>query len=99
MKITLDCKVSLAKNILIQELQGNSALVNLQTQEYFSQNEVATDMLWVLTESASIEVAYRLLLEEYEVNAQQLHQDLLGFIEQLSKYKIVEISESNKNHN
>ena len=51
-------------------------------------------MLWVLTESESIKAAHDTLLEEYEVDSQQLQQDLLNFVEKLVKHKLVEVTAS-----
>lgn len=92
MIITPSHKVTLAKEVLIQDLEGKSDLVYIPSQEYFSQNEVGTHMLWVLTESESILDAYNTLLEEYEVDAQQLRQDLLNHLQKLVKHKLVEVT-------
>ena len=92
MAIALNQKVTLAKEVLIQELQGKSALAHTQSQEYFNQNEVGTNMLWVLTESESIQAAYNTLKEEYEVDSEQLQRDLLNFIEKLVKHRLVEVT-------
>ncbi len=94
MTIALNQKVNLAKEVLVQELQGKSALAHTQSQEYFNQNEVGTHMLWVLTESESIQAAYNTLLEEYEVDSQQLQRDLLNYIEKLVKHRLVEVTNS-----
>jgi hypothetical protein len=91
MTIALNQKVSIAKDVLIQELEGKTGLVHTQTQEYFAQNEIGTHMLWVLTESESIQAAYETLLEEYDVEPQKLQQDLLTYIQKLLKHRLVEI--------
>jgi thymidine kinase len=91
MAIALNQKVNLAKEVLIQDLQGKSTLVHIHSQECFFQNEVGIRMLWVLAESESIQAAYNTLLEEYEVEPQQLQQDLLNYIEKLEKYKLIEV--------
>jgi|GEM_PF-7116812 len=94
MTAALNQKVNLAKEVLIQDLQGKSTLVHIHSQECFSQNEVGTHILWVLTESESIKAAHDTLLEEYEVDSQQLQQDLLNFVEKLVKHKLVEVTAS-----
>ncbi len=94
LQIVLNQKVSLSTNVLTQDLAGESVLLNLQTEEYFSQNEVGTKMLLALTESDSIQTAYETLLKEYEVEPEKLKQDLLKFIEKLVKAGIVEITDA-----
>ncbi|MBD2512217.1 PqqD family peptide modification chaperone, partial [Nostoc muscorum FACHB-395] len=51
LQIALNQKVSLSANVLTQDLAGESVLLNLQSEEYFSQNEVGTKIFFVLTES------------------------------------------------
>jgi hypothetical protein len=94
LKLAITQKVSLVKDVLIQDLFGESVLLNLQSEEYFGQNEIGTRMLSVLKESQSIEVAYDTLLEEYEVEPEQLQQDLLNFVEKLVNYGLVEVTEA-----
>jgi hypothetical protein len=87
-------QVSLAPSVLTQDLVGESVLLNLESEEYFSQNEVATRMLAVLSASASIDAAYDILLEEYDVEPEKLRKDLFNFIEQLVSAGLVEVSAS-----
>ncbi|MDZ8237912.1 MAG: PqqD family protein [Nostoc sp. ChiQUE01a] len=93
-QIVLNHKVSLSANVLTQDLAGESVLLNLQSEEYFSQNEVGTKMFFVLTESDSIQRAYDTLLTEYEVEPEKLKQDLFKFIEKLVEAGLVEITDS-----
>lgn len=85
-------QVSLAPSVLTQDLVGESVLLNLESEEYFSQNEVATRMLSVLSASASIDAAYDILLEEYDVEAEELRKDLLNFIDKLVDAGLVEVT-------
>ena len=94
LKLALTQKVSLAKDVLIQDLVQESVLLSLESEEYFGQNEVGTRMLSVLTESESIQAAYDVLLEEYEVEPERLQQDLLNFVEKLVDYELVEVTGS-----
>jgi Coenzyme PQQ synthesis protein D (PqqD) len=94
LQIALNQKVSLSTNVLTQDLAGESVLLNLQSEEYFSQNEVGTKMFFALTESDSIQTAYDALLKEYEVEPEKLRQDLLQFIEKLVKAGLVEVADS-----
>ena len=93
-QIALNQKVSLSANVLTQDLAGESVLLNLQSEEYFSQNEVGTKIFFVLTESDSIQTAYDTLLKEYDVEPEKLRQDLLKFIDKLVKAGLVEITDS-----
>ncbi|MDB9313334.1 PqqD family protein [Spirulina sp. CS-785/01] len=82
-------KVSLAEEVLLQELAGESVLLNLASESYFGLDDVGTRMLTVLQASESIQGAYEQLLMEYEVEAEPLKEDLLSFIEMLREHGLV----------
>ncbi|MEM9543677.1 MAG: PqqD family protein [Cyanobacteria bacterium P01_E01_bin.42] len=92
--IALTQKVSLAENVLIQDLAGESVLLDLESEEYFGLDEIGTRMLTVAGESESLQVAYEILLAEYEVDEIRLKQDLLEFVAQLVEYGLVRVSGS-----
>lgn len=87
----LSQKVSLAEDVLIQELSGEYVLLNIESEQYFGLDEVGSRMLSVLTESESIQAANDILLQEYEVEPDQLQQDLLELIEKCVKHGLVEV--------
>lgn len=92
--LTLAQNVILAENVLIQDLAGESVLLNLESEEYFGLDEVGTRILTVVNESESLKIAYEILLAEYDVEGIQLEQDLLEFIEQLVKHGLVQVRDS-----
>ncbi|MBP0009046.1 PqqD family protein [Roseofilum sp. Belize Diploria] len=84
--------ITLAPDVLVQELSGESVLLNLNSEEYFGLDEVGSRMLSVLTGSASIQEASDRLLEEYEVEPEKLHQDLIELIENMVDHDLVTVS-------
>lgn len=89
----LSQKVSLAEDVLIQELSGESVLLNIDSEQYFGLDEVGSRMLSVLTESESIQAANDILLQEYEVEPAQLEKDLLELIEKCVKHGLVKVTQ------
>lgn len=85
-------KVSLAPEVLMQELGSEAVFLNCDREEYFSLDEVGARMLAVLQESPSIQAACDVLLEEYEVEPEQLQQDLLNLIRELEAHGLVKIA-------
>jgi hypothetical protein len=63
---------SVPADVLIQELQGESVLLNLRTGRYFGLDEVETRMWTVLTTAEPLRAAYDTLLAEYDVDGQRL---------------------------
>lgn len=94
MKLGLSQKVSLAEDVLIQELSGESVLLNIDSEQYFGLDEVGSRMLSVLTESESIQAANDILLQEYEVEPTQLEKDLLELIEKCVKHGLVKVTQA-----
>jgi hypothetical protein len=92
--LNLTQNVSLSEDVLLQDLAGESVLLNLESEEYFGLDEVGTRMISVLNESQSIQAAYQLLLVEYEVDEIELKRDLLELIEQLAEHGLVKVTGS-----
>jgi hypothetical protein len=92
MQISFSDRVRIPDDVLISRLQEDSVILNLDSERYFGLDDVGTRVLNVLTASDSIEAAYELLLEEYEVDGQVLRDDLLALIENLAKQGIIEVS-------
>ena len=92
MKLGLSQKVSLAEDVLIQELSGESVLLNIDSEQYFGLDEVGSRMISVLNESDSIQAANDILLQEYEVEPAQLQQDLLELIEKCVAHGLVKVT-------
>ncbi|MBA2525336.1 MAG: PqqD family protein, partial [Pyrinomonadaceae bacterium] len=55
-------------------------------------DEVGTRMLSVLTTSKSIQTAFEMLLEEYDVENGLLRQDLIDLIDRLVEQGLLEIA-------
>jgi hypothetical protein len=70
-------------DVLISNLQEESVILNLDSERYYGLDDVGTRFLSVLNTAASIEAAYEMLRGEYDVDAQNLRQDLLELVEDL----------------
>jgi Coenzyme PQQ synthesis protein D (PqqD) len=53
--------------VLVRHLDGESVLLNLDTECYFGLDHTGTRMLELATTLPSIEIAYEKLLEEFDV--------------------------------
>lgn len=95
MTISFADRVKVPDDILISTLQSESVILNLNSESYFGLDEVGTHILSVLSTSNSIQAAYDVLLDEYEVDAEVLRQDLASLIERLAEQGVVEITRAN----
>ena len=91
MEIAFTAKLSVAEDILVRELEGESVILNLNNESYYGLDEVGTRMWTALTSSDSIQEAYEALLEEYEVEDTVLRRDLQEMIEKLVEKGMLEV--------
>ena len=83
MIISFSDRVKVPADVLISNLQGESVILNLDSERYFGLDDVGTRFLSVLTTSDSIEAAYNTLVTEYNVDGAVLRNDLLALVENL----------------
>ena len=88
MTISFSDRMRLADDVLISNLQEESVILNLDSERYYGLDDVGTRFLSVVNSSESIEAAYEVLRDEYDVDPQSLRQDLLDLIENLLKQGI-----------
>lgn len=89
MTISFSDRVRVAEDVLISNLQEESVILNLESERYYGLDNVGTRFVTVLDTSESIEAAYEVLRDEYDVDPQNLRQDLLDLIESLLKQGIL----------
>ena len=94
MALSFSSKVSARPDVLVNCVEGESVLLNLASESYFGLDEIGTRMWGVLTTSPSIQSAYESLLAEYDVGADQLRQDLDGFVQTLLDNGLVELRDA-----
>jgi hypothetical protein len=89
MTISFSERVRVADDVLISNLQEESVILNLVSERYYGLDDVGTRFLSVLNTSESIDAAYEVLRDEYDVDPQSLRQDLTEMIENLLKQGIL----------
>jgi hypothetical protein len=91
MAITFGMRATVPSDVLVQELQGESVLLNLKSGRYFGLDEVGTRMWAAVTAADSLRAACETLLHEYDVDAERLQRDLQGLVEKLVEHGLVEV--------
>ena len=92
MKISSSAKITVPDGVLVQELQGESVLLNVNTENYYGLDEVGTRMWVVLSEASSISQAIDILLLEYDVDRERLVKDVCEFVSRLLRKELIELS-------
>lgn len=81
--ISLQQKVTISSEVLSQEVDGETVLLDLNSENYFGLDEVGTRIWQLLNEGNDLQHVLNTLLAEYEVDEQQLKKDLQDHITQL----------------
>jgi len=89
--ISFDARASVAPEVLVSELAGESVLLNLKSELYFGLDSVGTRMWAILIRAESIQAAFDELLAQYDVPADQLRSDLTELIQKLTDQGLLEI--------
>ncbi len=92
MSISFDQRLAVAPDTLINVVEGESVLLNLKSESYFGLDRIGTRMWTLLTTSDSIQSAYEALLDEYDVEAERLREDVRDLIEKLIASGLVEVA-------
>ena len=91
MKYLKTAKVLVPAGVMVRELEGESVLLNINSETYFGLDEIGTRMWELLTTSESIQAVYDSLLVEYDVEPEKLYQDLENLIEKLLEHGLAEV--------
>ena len=84
-------KISVPQHTLFRELAGEAVLLNLDSGTYFGLDETGTSFWQALTTTDTIQGAYDLLLSEYDVEPDDLRQDISGLLDKLIDHALVKI--------
>jgi hypothetical protein len=93
MTLSFNQGVTIPAAVLARELDGESVLLNLESETYFGLDAVGTRMWALLTSAPSIEAAYQALLAEYDVAPDVLRQDVEALVSQLLAQGLLELED------
>lgn len=73
-------RVVVPTHVLIRHLDGESVLLNLQTEKYFGLDATGTRMWELVTNSPTIDTAYKQLADEFDVEPHLLRHHLVELL-------------------
>ncbi len=77
--------------VLFQELDNETVLLNLATEQYHGLDETGTRIWQLLTQHGGVEPVVTQMLAEYDVSEAQLRQDVAHLIEELAEAGLVNV--------
>lgn len=94
MSMELTAQVRLAKDVLMQKVGDDAILLNLNTENYFTLDEVGTRMINTLQESDSVKQAIQKLIEIYEVDETKLTSDAIRLVEECEQHGLLQVTQA-----
>ena len=89
MSVSLPKAVSFSPDVLFRELDDEGVLLDLETEQYYTLDDIGVRMWQLLHENKDMEVVVATLLEEYDVDEATLRQDLAELIARLSEAGLI----------
>jgi len=73
----------ISKDVLSQEIDKETVLLDMKQENYFGLNEVGSRALEILKEGANLDSLIITLLKEYDVEQKQLKADITELLQEL----------------
>jgi hypothetical protein len=90
--VTFAQRVVVPGHVLIRQLDGESVLLNLETERYFGLDATGSRMWELVTTSPTINSAYEKLQQEFEVQPEVLREHLIQLLGQLVDNGLLTVS-------
>jgi hypothetical protein len=92
--ITTNSIVRTAANAVSCDLDGEAAILNVQSGEYYGLDEIGASVWWMMNQPCTLAAIIQQILTEYEVDADRCEKDLISLISKLAEHGLVEINDS-----
>lgn len=86
-------RFSVSEEVLSQEVNGETVLLDLDGECYFGLNEVGTRIWQLLQSEQTLSEALNTLSGEYDVSRDQLESDLNELLDKLTKAGLVSLAD------
>ena len=80
---------TVSKDVLFQEVSGETVLLDLASEQYFGLDEVGTRVWQLLNKGQSLDEIVNALVAEYEVERERLEEDVRALLGSLMEAGLV----------
>ena len=94
--ISLQQQVTISSEVLSQEVDGETVLLDLKGENYFCLDELGTRIWQLLNDGSKLQAVVGTLLAEYDADKKQLEKDLQDHIVQLVEAGLVSLDHMEK---
>jgi hypothetical protein len=88
-------RAKVPSHVLVRMLEGESVLLNLETERYFGLDGTGTRMWQAVTAAENIDGAYQELLQEFDVEPELLRKNLTELLGRLLDNGLLEVRPAN----
>ena len=81
--------ITISKEALSQEVNGETVILDLNSESYFGLDEVGTRIWQLLQEHGNVQKVFDNMLEEFDVDADQLEKDLNELVDKLEEAGLI----------
>lgn len=89
--LTFNERAAAPAHVLVRFLDQESVLLNLETEQYFGLDATGTRMWQLVTTSPNIDAAFQGLLAEYDVQPDQLRENLTELLDDLVEHGLLQV--------
>ena len=89
--LSIESAVRIKDDVLFNDLHGEVVLLNLRTGIYFGLDPVGTRAWQLIQDHGRLGSVRDVMLEEYEVSAERLWEDLRDLVSRLADNELVEV--------
>ena len=87
----LNQTIIVAPDVISQEVSGETVILDLNSENYFGLDEVGTRIWQLIEEKGTLQAVFDQLLVEYDVEEEQLLEDLQALVEQIAGIGLVSL--------
>ena len=80
-------KIFISTEVLAQELDGETVLLDLASENYFGLNPVGARIWQLIGDGATLQAVFDALVAEFDAEPERIRADLLALIDELAKGK------------
>jgi len=91
MTIPLSSHIKISREVLSQEVSGETVLLDLQSESYFGLDEVGTRIWQLLQQEGCLQQVFDTMLEEFDVDEKQLEKDLGDLLDKLTNEGLITV--------
>jgi hypothetical protein len=90
--MNLNRSVSLSPDALFQEVSGETVILDMASETYFGLDEVGTRAWQLMRKNGQLQSVFDVMLQEYEVAAATLEQDLGDLVAELEEAGLITLA-------